>query len=497
MAYNIYSKGFEEFLNELGEVGYVSSVATPIVLVEGLPGVHPREVIMFENGDIGYVTSLSENVVELISLAKDPILVGTRVVRTNQYLEVPVGDDLLGSTLNSLGHSIYETHSSKRSKDYRPVEVAPKDVYERERIVEPLETGVILVDMLIPLGRGQRELVIGDRKTGKTEFLLQTLLTQAKKGTVCIYAAIGKKKIDIKKIEDFFVKNGISGNAIVVCSSSSDPLGMIYLTPYTAMTMAEYFRDMGRNVLLILDDLTTHAKFYREMSLLAKKFPGRSSYPGDIFYTHSRLLERAGSFKLAAGGIASISCLIAAETVEGDISGYIQTNLMSITDGHIYFDKDLFAHGRRPAVNYFLSVTRVGRQTQSDLRWGVNRELNSFLSLYEKTQSFVHFGSELNEGIKSTLSMGDRVLNFFDQPLDKVVPLNLQIVIFSLIWLGAFNNINVEKIQFFTLIGIEKYKSNESFRLKIDDLTKSATSFNSLLKVISTKQSDILELFEA
>jgi F0F1-type ATP synthase alpha subunit len=239
-----------------------------------------------------------------------------------------------------------------------------------------------------------------------------------------------------------------------------------------------------------LDDLTTHAKFYREIALLSKKFPGRSSYPGDIFYTHSKLLERAGNFRVE-NGKASITCLVGVETIEGDISGYIQTNLMSITDGHIYFDKDLFANGRRPAINYFLSVTRVGRQTQNQLRWGINRELNSFLSLLEKTQSFVHFGAELNEGIKSILNTGEKVISFFDQPMDKIVPLRLQMMLFSIIWLGYFKNETNDRIKFATQMSLEKYHSDKEFKDQVDDLMTKSADFNELLKNISLSQFDI------
>ena len=496
MQLNYYKEPFEKFLTTYEEVGYVEILSYPVIYASGLPNVKVREVVMFDDGSLGYVTSLDKEYVEILLFSKDGLRIGSKIARTGNVLEIPVGEELLGTSITPLGFSIYEGYPAKRKADFRPIDIHALDISYREKITEPVETGVALVDLLIPLGKGQREMIVGDRKTGKTEFLLQTMLSQAKKGTICIYAAIGKKKIDIKKVENFFVRNGIIENSIIVATSSSDALGLVYLTPYSAMSIAEYFRDLGRDVLLILDDMSTHAKFYREISLLSKRFPGRSSYPGDIFYTHSRLLERAGNFKHPSGKPVSITCLPVAESIEGDISGYIQTNLMSITDGHVYFDKDLFANGRRPAINYFLSVTRVGRQTQSQIRWGVNRELNSFLTLLEKTQSFIHFGAELNEGIRSTLSMGEHVLAFFDQPMDKVIPINMQIVLFGMIWLGFFKSETNERIQFITQLSIEKYRSDQKFKEKIDKLISDSTDFNNLLGSLSIKKDEILSFYQ-
>ena len=491
MSKNYYNEKFETFLNDFNEVGYVDYISYPIVRVSGLPKAKPGEVLMFENGTIGQVMALSRDYVEVLLFSKNNATIGLKVARTNSVLQVPVGPTVLGHAITPLGHSIYEYNPLVKEVDFMPIDVEALGIDSRERITQPLETGVALVDLLIPLGKGQRELIIGDRKTGKTEFLLQAMLSHAKGNEICIYAGIGKRKSDIKQVEDFLVKNGVVDSTVIVASASSDPPGMIFITPYSAMTIADYFRRLGRDVLLILDDLTTHAKFYREISLLGGRFPGRQSYPGDIFYTHSRLLERAGNFK-SENGVHSITCLPVAETVEGDISGYIQTNLMSITDGHIYFDQDLFANGRRPAINYFLSVTRVGRQTQTQLRWGINRELNSFLVLLEKTQSFVHFGAEMNEGIKNTLAMGDRVLAFFDQPMGKVVPLNLQMVIFSLIWVGSFNKDNVEKVKFAVQLGLEKYRSDKKFKDTVDLLISSAKDFNDLLNKALVKQKEFM-----
>ncbi len=483
-------KDFNTYLQETQETGFVEIVSHPISYASGLPGAKLNEVVLFDNGEIGWVMALLKDRVEILVLSSHPTKLGTQVVRTNSLLEIPVGDEMLGHSLNALGRSLYKSEPLHHA-EMRPVEAASPGIDKREKIKSPLETGVAVVDLTVPLGKGQRELVIGDRKTGKSEFLLQTMLTQAKKGTICIYACIGKKRIDVKKTEQFIERNKISDKCIILASSSSDPLGLIFLTPFSAMSLAEYFRDTGRDVLLILDDLSAHAKFYREVSLIGKRFPGRGSYPGDIFYTHSRLLERAGNYK-GANGPVSITCLPVAETVGGDISGYIQTNIMSITDGHIYFDTEVFESGRKPAVNYFLSVTRVGRQTQSKLRWGVNRELFSFFTLLEKTQAFVHFGAEINEGIKATLSMGTRVMNFLSQPMGQVFPLNLQVMLFSLIWVGAIkdDDESITKVLFDKITNL--YDSDVEFRNKVDALVDSSDDFNILLGKLAKGSADLM-----
>jgi F-type H+-transporting ATPase subunit alpha len=380
-------------------------------------------------------------------------------------------------------------------EDHRDIFNKPLPINMRERIKEPLETGVPLVDMLIPLGRGQRELIIGDGNTGKTTFVLQTILNQAKMGTICIYAGIAKKKHSLKKVENLFDKHGIREKTIIVGSASSDPIANIYLTPYTAMTIAEYFRDKGRDVLLILDDLSAHARYYREVSLLSKKFPGRDSYPGDVFYAHARLLERAGNFKID-GNVSSITCLPVAASIEGDISGYIQTNLMSITDGHIFFDYSIFKAGKRPAINHFLSVTRVGRQTQTPIRWGVNRELSTFLYLHAKTERFIHFGAEINEGIKATIEMGKKIDQLFDQENEEIFSMDVQLFMFVLVWTGILKAESSGKIKFYKMKAQKLYEDDEKFREKISGLISTSNDFNTLLGKVSSQHKEIMDYME-
>src|SRR4030042_876615 len=369
-------KDFQYYLDNIGEIGYVAQNIHSLVYISGLPGAHPNEVVIFENKDMGLVLSMSREYLEVLVFANTQIRAGSKVVRTGEHVEIGVGSGLLGRMINPLGLPL-DNKGEIKDLTSSLIDINPPKIIERKNIEKPLLTGVALVDLISPLGKGQRELVIGDRKTGKTEFLLQPVTTQAKLGTVCIYAVIGQKQIDIKKLNEFFVSGGIVQNTILVASSSSDSPGLIYLTLYSAMTIAEYFRDKGMDVLVVLDDMTSHARYYREMSLLARRFPGRSSYPGDIFYVQAKLVERAGNFKKG-----SITCLPVAESVLGDLSGYIQTNLMSMTEGHIFFDIDLISQGKRPAVNPFLSVTRVGHQTQTPLQRDVSREISVFLVTY-------------------------------------------------------------------------------------------------------------------
>lgn len=483
-----YKEKFSVFLENFSETGYVELCVPPIVYVRGLPSVCMDEVVIFESGDIGVVRGLSNEYVEVLMITSSSVPVGYQVARSGTSLNIEVGDDLLGNTMTPLGHSMYKNKPIPPMNISKKIDIAPMGIKERKKILRPLETGVAVVDLMIPLGKGQRELLIGDRKTGKTQFALQTMYSQYLDGSICIYAGIGREATDIKKVEAYFNSKKMWDRSIIIASTASDPLGMIFITPYVAMTLAEYFRDKKKDVILILDDLTTHAKYYREISLLSKKFPGRSSYPADIFYTHSRLLERAGNF-VVDDSEAALTCLPVVNTVGSDISGYIQTNLMSITDGHIYFDSDWFANGIRPAINYFLSVTRVGRQTQSSLRWGINRELNSFLTLYQKTESFVHFGAELNEGVKATMAMGTMLKRFFDQPMTIVLPLDLQILIFCLIWLGIWNTKSSEYVDTIIDMIINEYNSNDNYRKELTNLLNESKDFNMFLGMLGSKTS--------
>lgn len=477
---------FSNYLNTIGEVGQVASLVQTIARVDGLPGARLGEMVILQSGQIGQVISLVVNSVEVLVLSSRPAQVGTRVARTGTNLEILVGEAILGCTVDALGRVLGKPLPPGVKLERQTLDKTPAGISGRRKISKFMETGVILSDTLVPLGRGQRELVLGDRKTGKTHMLLKAMLAEAKLGNVCVYAAVGKKKAEIKRVEEYFGAMGVEKNVIMVAASSQDSAGEIFLSPYTAMAIAEYFCGRGRDVLVVLDDMTTHAKFYREMALLGRRFPGRDSYPGDIFYIHSRLLERAGNF-LVAGREVAITCLPVAETVQGDMTGYIQTNLMSMTDGHIYFDSDLYFTGRRPAINAFASVTRVGHQTQTRLQQEVSRATLNLLSDYDKTQSFVRFGAELGDTSRQILIMGEKMLKFFDQPANVVVPIPVQLVLWGLLWEGLWDGQNMERL-------VVAYEADPVFRTTVNNLVAGSQSLSALVSALRTQSAKLLNV---
>jgi F-type H+-transporting ATPase subunit alpha len=431
---------FNQLLQQTGEYGIVIQVSHPIVFIEGLPTVRTQEVILFETGQKAEVFSINRGKIEARSFSHEPVTVGTKVTKTGQIMSIPVGPELFGHTIDPLGEPLDPAEEFIKPKIFRPLDATPVGIAGRAKLDKPMVTGTTLIDLMIPLGRGQRELVIGDRKTGKTSFILTAIKSQVHEGIICIYAAIAKKKSDIKRLQEFFRQEKIMDKMIIVATSSYSSPSIIYQTPYAAMAIAEYFKELGQDTLIIFDDLSTHAKFYRELSLLARRFPGRDSYPGDIFYIHSKLLERAGCFKHPKKGSVAISCFPVMEIVEGDLTGYVSTNVMGITDGHIYFDSNIFYQGMRPAVNIPLSVTRVGRQVSDKLTRDVNKNLTIFLSKYEKMLNLSHFGQELTEDTKKDLRTGDLINEFFKQPYQLTIPLPVQLVILSMLLQGFIDS---------------------------------------------------------
>ena len=489
---------FEEFLNKSGEIGYVKRISSSIVFCDGLPGVKLSEVVVFENGEIGQVFSTSRKFVEIIIFSKGYIKVGTKVARTGQTLKIAIGDHLFSNVVSPPDLITFEEGDENHM---RTIEKDPPGIDKRKNISKSLETGVTLVDLMIPLGMGQRELVIGDRKTNKTQFISQSILTQARKGTICVYAAIGKKRTDVILFKNFIKEQKIDSKVITVASYPDDPAGLIYLTPYIAMTIAEYYRDTGNDVFVALDDLTAHAKYYREISLLAGRFPGRNSYPGDIFYLHSRLLERAGNFIFADSKgnskEASITCMPVAEMVMGDFSGYIQTNLMAMTDGHLYFDRDYFNQGKRPPINPFLSVTRVGRQAQSTILRELSRKLTSFMVSYDKMKEFMHFGAELSEESQKMLFLGDKISLIFEQSFNSSRPYMLSALMFSVVWAGYWQEKDINGLRIELRKLTKLYLTNGQFQKQTDELIQNAPSLSYLIESLKSSQSNILQLLEA
>ena len=475
---------FEKLLETVGEVGVVEEIMHSIVYVSGLPLARPYEAIFFENGNIGQVLSLTKERVEVLILDNNNIRVGTRAARTNVMLQVPISNELIGRMIDPLGRVIDDGPIKKGEEHMSAVDTQPHGIIGRKKIETAMETGVSIADIIVPLAKGQRELVIGDRKTGKTEFLLQIMENQSKLGTVCIYAVIGQRKEDIKRRYEFMKEKGILKNGLVVATSSSDESGLIFFTPFTAMTIAEFFRDQGKDVLLILDDMTTHARIYREISLLARRFPGRNAYPGDIFYLHSRIIERAGNFRKG-----SITALPVAETIMGDLSGYLQTNLMAMTDGHIFFDIDLYNSGKRPAVSPFLSVTRVGHQAQTPLLRDVSRQVLSLLVSYERMKQFVHFGAEAGDTIRGIIELGKKVDIFFDQTTDELIPINANLIVLAAIWSGMWNETPMQNVDTEIEKIVLNYNTDAEYKKKIDKTIAVSNNFSDLINIIRTDSS--------
>lgn len=484
---------FSYYLNKSSEYGVVKELRHHIAVVEGLPFIKPSEVVVFETGARGEVFSIAKDTTEILLYSKVTPPVGTRVTRTGEQLKIPVSENLLGKIVDPFMEIIATNNKfAKNVKvEFRPIHSEDLGISARVRIENPFLTGVSVVDITVPLGKGQRELVIGDRKTGKSSFLLNTIKNQVKLGTVCVYCAIGRKKSDILKIYEFLNKENLMDSSIIVSSSFDDPASTIFLAPYTAMTVSEYFRDKGKDVLVVLDDLTTHAKFYREISILSRRFPGRDSYPGDMFYSHARLLERAGSFKHPKKDVISITCLPVAETVENDLS-YIVTNLMGMTDGHIFFDNNLYYKGRRPAINISLSVTRVGRQTQTNLQKEISREITVLLAEYEKVQSLSHFGAELTDTVKRVLDTGEKMYSFFDQDYSVIVPSEVQLTLLALIWSGHFYGKSPSEIK----IARDKMLENLPSSVLRGILMKHVTSknFNELINNVKRSQKEVFDI---
>ncbi|TSC74762.1 MAG: Uncharacterized protein G01um101433_997 [Parcubacteria group bacterium Gr01-1014_33] len=475
---------FNEYLEKTNEIGFAERVIAPLVYVEGLPGAKPQEIIIFESGEQGMVTSLGEGFVEVLSFAQLPVRVGTRAARTDRVPELPVGEALLGHIIDSFGASLDPSRPVPLFSETRPIDTIAPGTGARSRIKRACETGVTMADLMIPLGKGQRELVMGDQKTGKSLFVMRVLLSQVLQGSVGVYAIMGKGKIAIRQIEETLARMGILDRVVIVASSADTGAGMIHNTPYSAMTIAEYFRDCGKDVCVVLDDLTTHAKMYREIALLGRRFPGRNSYPSDIFYAHARLLERAGNFLMPKTGEVSITCLPIVETVQGDVTGYIQTNSMSMTDGHIFFDHALFLEGRRPAIDPFLSVTRVGRQTQSPLRQEIGRALTHFLREMEDIHNFAHFGAELGQHIKDAIEKESRIIQFFDQTAYDKIPSNAQILLFAYAWGDTWKRKEKNEIQAEIKEILFLYESDAAFRGRTDDLVAASATMDMLLAAI-------------
>uniref|UniRef100_UPI0030B83768 F0F1 ATP synthase subunit alpha n=1 Tax=Globicatella sulfidifaciens TaxID=136093 RepID=UPI0030B83768 len=433
----------EELIEEIGTVSYIGD---GIARAYGLENVMIGEMVEFANGTIGMVQNLETKDVGIIIFGEYVnIHEGDLVRRLHKIMEVPVGNGLLGRVINPLGEAI-DGIGEIDYKKTRPVEADAPGIMERQSVNEPLQTGIKAIDSLVPIGRGQRELIIGDRKTGKTTLAIDTILNQKGQDVICIYVAIGQKESTVKNIVTTLQAHGAMDYSIVMSASASQPAPLLYLAPYSATAMAEEFMYEGKHVLIIYDDLSKQAAAYREMSLLLKRPPGREAYPGDVFYLHSRLLERSAKLSDKLGG-GSITSLPIVETQAGDISAYIPTNVISITDGQIFLESDLFHSGVRPAINAGLSVSRVGGSAQLKPMKQVSGTLRIDLASYRELEAFTQFGSDLDALTQQKLNRGRRTVEVLKQPLHKPVSVEKQIILFYALNHGYLDSVGIDKLK--------------------------------------------------
>ena len=413
---------------DIEETGKVVSVADGVANVYGLKNVMANEMIEFENGARGIALNLEESSVGIVILGDTSgINEGSSVKRLGKLLRVPVGDALIGRVVNALGEPI-DGKGAIETSDTRFVEEKAKGIMARKSVHEPLQTGLKAIDALVPIGRGQRELIIGDRQTGKTTVAVDTIINQKGQDVICIYVAIGQKQSTVAQVVKKLEEYGAMDYTIVVAAGASEAAALQYLAPYSGCTMGEYFRDNSRHALIIYDDLSKHAVAYREMSLILRRPPGREAYPGDVFYLHSRLLERASKLSDALGA-GSLTALPIIETQAGDVSAYIPTNVISITDGQIFLESGLFNSGIRPAINVGLSVSRVGGSAQIKAIKKVSGTLRLDLAQYRELQAFAQFASDLDESSRKQLDRGQRMVEILKQPPYSPLPVENQVVI--------------------------------------------------------------------
>ena len=430
---------------EVSETGVVILVGDGIAKASGLEKCMAGELVEFPDGSYGMAQNLEEDTVSIVILGSDQgIKEGDTVKRTGKVVSVPVGEKLIGRVVNALGEPI-DGKGSIEAEAYRAIEMPAPGIIERQHVSRPLQTGIKAIDSMIPIGRGQRELIIGDRQTGKTTIATDTILNQKGKDCICIYVAIGQKRSTVAQVVDSLTAGGAMDYTIVVSATASELAPMQYIAPYAGCTMGEYFMDQGKDVLVIYDDLSKHAVAYRAISLLIRRPPGREAYPGDVFYLHSRLLERAAQLSPELGG-GSLTALPIIETQAGDVSAYIPTNVISITDGQIFLESELFNSGIMPAVNPGISVSRVGGDAQIKAMKKVAGSLKLLYSQYRELQSFAQFGSDLDADTKSRLALGERIVAVLKQKNGSPKEVAQQVCIIYAVTHGYLTSIPVAQI---------------------------------------------------
>ena len=443
----LIKKQLADYKDELSvdEVGTVTYVGDGIARANGLDNALSGELVEFQNGVYGMAQNLESTDVGIVVLGDyKGIREGDTVKRTGRIMEVPVGEALIGRVVNPLGQPIDGLGEIKTDKT-RPVERKAPGVMERQSVSEPLQTGIKAIDALVPIGRGQRELIIGDRKTGKTSLAIDTILNQKDQDMICIYVAIGQKESTVREQVETLRKYGAMDYTIVVSAGPSEPAPMLYIAPYAGAAMGEEFMFNGKHVLIVYDDLTKQADAYRELSLILRRPPGREAYPGDIFYLHSRLLERAAKLSDKLGG-GSMTALPFIETKAGDVSAYIPTNVISITDGQIFLDSDKFYAGIRPAIDAGTSVSRVGGAAQIKAMKKVAGTLRLDLASYSELESFTQFGSDLDEATQAKLNRGRRTIEVLKQPLHRPLPVEKQVVILYALTHGFLDSVVIDDV---------------------------------------------------
>jgi len=431
---------------EMSETGTVIMVGDGIARVYGVRECMANELLEFEDGSFGLAQNLEDETVSVAILSdNNNIREGSVVRRTGEAMAVPVGESLLGRVVNALGEPV-DGKGPINTTATKPVEAQAMGVIERESVSVPLQTGIKAIDSMIPIGRGQRELIIGDRQTGKTQIALDTIINQKDTGVICIYVAIGQKNTSVASLVNDLEKNGAMDYTIVVTASASETAPIQYIAPYSGCAMAEYFREQGKDVLIVYDDLSKHAVAYRALSLLIRRPPGREAYPGDVFYLHSRLLERAVCASKESGG-GSITALPIVETQAGDVSAYIPTNVISITDGQIFLETELFHSGIMPAINPGISVSRVGGSAQLKAMKDVSGELKLLYSQYRELQAFSQFGSDLDADTKRRLAMGERIVEVLKQNKNTPIRVGCQVAIIYAVINNYLADIPVNKVR--------------------------------------------------
>ena len=465
-------KQIEKFQTETKteKIGYVIEVFDGIAKVSGLSDLKAGEMVSFASGAMGVALNLEEGFVGVIILGDFSKIKEHEEVRsTGQILSVPVSDKQIGRVLNALGEPIDGKGDIKTEKR-NPIEKVAPGVITRLSVDQPVQTGIKAIDALIPIGRGQRELIIGDRQTGKTAIAIDTILNQKGQNMICIYVSIGQKDSKLRKLQTRLEEGGAMDYTIIVSAGASEPAPLAYIAPYAGVSIAEYFMDQGKDVLIIYDDLSKHAVAYREISLLLRRPPGREAFPGDVFYLHSRLLERACRRNKEYGG-GSITALPIIETQAGDVSAYIPTNVISITDGQIFLETDLFYKGIRPAVNVGLSVSRVGSSAQIKAMKKVAGTLKLDLASFRELEAFSQFGSDLDEGTKKQLERGKRAVEILKQPQYSPVDTGKQVVILYALTRGYTDTIPLDRIKEFE-IGLQEYAERNA-KLFMKEITES------------------------